>query len=432
MVVHTSPSYKINYENLGRFFDAQREAKGTDCSARAVVLEAWDRLYEENKDKLAMPREENYPLDREALAEWAAAQRPGSAERGYASELAAKLRYVSWKEFRDALERCIDEVLSSSARFPPPFCFVVSGDEYGSRVPIGKSQAWVSLLAYGMLKRRGKEKLVRAVATDFDELIQWADAWVENGERVRNPCTALVFDDASYSGQQLARASNFLFSREKAHSRGVQRFEVMHVAFVVPFMTDTARKRLEDSAAQQWTVLRRADSANMLIPRAVFLDSTATIPSAVYDGKEVGLIYFDHKMADNISVGTFGLAVPAAFQCGRDGADSACSRAVPFIRGCEETHTLAATYWSRGSDSHIPRCPPPYYKSIEWTYGGKRMHHQTILSSLAALRVGHIYSCAKCAKLFSSGWVCRHEGSEKADSYCSEKCASAHCPRHKR
>ncbi len=152
-----------------------------------------------------------------------------------------------------------------------------------------------------MLKQRGVA--ISAILSTRADLIAWAATQ-------ENP-TALVFDDGAYTGNQLSTALAKCFEGG-ATGNLPQQTRYISLVLMVPFMTRIARALITSSYAR-WERLVLSDSV-AAGGRLVFLNATRTIPVARFEGKDYALIYFDHKLADQISVGSLGMAAPVTLR----------------------------------------------------------------------------------------------------------------------
>lgn len=364
-----------------------------------------------------MPGPSNYPLDRAKLQEWANLQPEGTEYRSFAQTVARELVYVSWAEFRSALGACVDELMRTR---PSPYCILLTGDESEPRVQVGKSQVWVALNLYSFLKQRGAS--VDDVVFSRAGLISWAKRRMLSGWDPRLPPSVLVVDDGAYTGQQLSTTLSKCFASDGERIEN-RRLKELDVVLVVPFMTDMARNLLATSASREWhPVILNAFSAAQ--PRLVILPCTRTIPVARFENKTYGLIYFDHKMADHISVGSLGIAAPVI-----KGRQNLCA---PFIANCEETQCRNAIIFDAMELRHrgpgpVKRCPPPFYKSIAWTFDGRAISADDHLEDTLSAQHALPYACSNCGRRFQEGYVSRHAGSQVDHLYCSKPCVTGHC-----
>lgn len=341
-------------------------------------MTVWDAFYEENAAKLAMPKKENYPLNVHALHAWAAAQPEGHPFRTFALSVARNLRYVSYAAFVATLERCIDEVIVTYGT--ENLCILLTGEEDSFNTPLDKSQTWVALHGYGMLKKRNIT--VAAVFAGPVDLYMWM---TQNQTRP----TLLVFDDAAYSGEQLATALNYVWpAKITTPPEANIRYNLSpQTVLVVPYMSRESRVRIRhynDPDDRYWLIVGIEDLYYVPLELPNFLEATQSIVSEEYNRKLYRLIYFDHKLADNLSVGVLGLAAPVVAY---DPASKVTpgERCVPFISNCEEKQCQNANLFDpltlmyngprkKGYKSSIDRCPPAFYKNIRWTLHGKRLY----------------------------------------------------------
>jgi len=125
-------------------------------------------------------------------------------------------------------------------------------------------------------------------------------------------------DDCIYSGQQIYEESGIIDSNNK-----------FSVYFSCPYITNKGLEFLSQE-------IRKLDKINLITPQTTNI-ITNTLDKSTF--------YFDHKLADNVSVYD--------------------ELIIKFIKGCEDKKR---------------DCPPPFYKSIDYTYFGTKLkgRHQSL------------------------------------------------------
>ncbi len=313
----------------------------------------FDEFYEENKAKIMMADSQTYPINQAALREWRGLMiKSGRMLSDFALVMTGTLRHVSFWEFYETLIRAAYEVFAHSISLGMPIVLVV-GDA------VLKSNLWTALLVWPIL------------AENVDE--------VQADIGVRRNVLYVIVDDASYSGDQLIYGLNVSGIDER----------VTHLAVLLGAISETARRLLLD----------RYSSA--IIPNAtirfdtIFANATKILGVWEKDPFEYDwnsqpekhewlqatgynhAIYFDHKLADNVSTVTKLIAVAPHFD---ERSNVLTFR--PLIRGCTlDTYKIGGM---RIADLdrfvHVNKfdeaggtCPPTFYKTIHYTFRGAKV-----------------------------------------------------------
>lgn len=251
----------------------------------------------------------NVPIDYEKAQAWVGAH-PDEATRKAAEEILQSIRYVDQETFERDLRRT---VLDVNAAIEGPYLSLISR---------GKSNQWVMELALAQ-----GAKLPENVI-DFDDA-----KGLEQVLRANPDITELVlFDDATYSGSQLS-------SHVRETERLVEQFgRKVRFHIVVPYISSYAYKELSNNPAivihnheRVLTFDEMVDSAeNKETILAMYPELTGCIGCGDLSTRR--LIYFQHKVADSLSI------IEAVYQGevrGRDGKAvknvSGNDVTVPFI-----------------------------------------------------------------------------------------------------
>lgn len=299
----------------------------------------FDALWAENRDKLPVPK--SYPINRESVRKWRAALPESLALFG--NIVAAHLRHVGFAEFLERLNAAADAVVAQRGDRK----IMLAVDD------MRKSGFWAALLVWPRIRR-----YVGAVTTQerMIHLDKDASKWL-----------LVLVDDAVYSGLQLSGAFYYKPS-------GDWRFAVIAAA-----LSSVGRRRL----------LRTLPS--LYLPPTIEFQSINEIALTYADAAEVDalslkmagvnwmtarvaqhLIYFDHKLADATSVCTDVIS-QAPVEVG--------SKVVSFgsmVTGCvvvgkplQLPGAVQVKPYPVYDNDHEDVCPPAFYKSINYTFGGE-------------------------------------------------------------
>lgn len=343
--------------------------RGTARDVETALQARFDKLVafaHENAGKLKMPRDTNYPIDRDAMNKWIEAQE-SPAVRQFAAAIATSVVHVSFAEFSNALTRVCDWADALPA--------TLSAERPGSRVvpllllpdSMRKSNAWATLLALsrGFLKD-AHCGLIFTIAEVYRLL-----------DKSEDDAVFLVFavDDATYSGSQMSDtlfmiASNYRETRETDRHRITVAVVVPYVGEIAPHAIQSANPVLDIIFPPMAVTMKRAvdllgDAYGRLSRPEQKLAETRFGYS---EDPSIGAttVYFDHKMADFVSTITNALDYGETYDAGlRWKGDSV------FITGCAAI-TSRVPYKLRESWGNV--CPPAFYKSVEYTKDGVRVY----------------------------------------------------------
>jgi len=203
---------------------------------------------------------------------------------------------------------------------------------------IKKSNFWISLYMFHYL----------------NDVITHVCYKIEGASILKEKTLIIIPDDCSYSGTQIISH----FSVKTPH----------HILFAIPYISKEAKERIEREILQEEKIL--------------FCESTIEFKK----WGDLWPIYFDHKLADEIS--TYQLA----YAIGKDifyedfKSDPGFKyEPMSLIKGCNLPEVLLRdnkmNIYEFYTDDILKvvgvdeMCPPPFYKKIEYTFRGKPLDH---------------------------------------------------------
>jgi hypothetical protein len=282
-------------------------------------------LYEENKDKIYMKPEDGagkHNIDTEHIQKWreqiAGLHYPSRNDEiptylKFADAYAKSLRYVSFAEFLDTIRKISAEIIEL-IKNSDHLIFIVDGGA-------AKSNIWVALLFFGELEKLGLEK--------YKEKINWMplDASDNNlpdyvKSNPQKKFGTVYFDDMSYTGTQISGVAPNIIGLDN-----------LKYYVAVPFITERAFALLSDEGIVFFDNTERVASLYEHI-KEYYKDEPDTIKKIemlCYGASPASLkgenhnmfnaytrgrkafscgflkhgqlpIYFDHKIADYMSV----------------------------------------------------------------------------------------------------------------------------------
>lgn len=425
-------------------------------ASRPRQLEALDKLYEENKEKLTnVP---SHPINQVALAKWVndlTANDTGNSLALFGSQIAMHLRHVSFTEFHDTLLRVANEIKADiiAAQYTKPKAkiqVVALADGEWS-----KSNTWALLLMWPVLG----EWITHIVRTP-EEAVELHTMGVEEDK------DALTFvihtDDASYSGTQFFTTSRDVLENmmDDPTIKKNQSFSYyMAFPFISQFVRDIAlgdmflRSQNEGgcliipNATQTFDSLKTSMLASLGKSRFEILEYFLESPpyKAIFGyAKPIHCIYFDHKLADGLSTINKILALaPVLTKDNEVTADN-------LIVGCKiEDYRGKYTGDNPSAKDHardaIPEldfydnfvCPKAFYKFIKYTFNDVLVSSMPEIKSYQSLPVVlDLLSHPKSSKTTNQkiskradtcghcGVVARFECSRYGYKVCSKMCHS--------
>jgi hypothetical protein len=257
-------------------------------------LNEFDQLYKENQDKLYLSK--SYPLDEENWRLWIEKQ-PTKCSKLFALLFRKYTTHVSFPQFLDRLYKlCYDiklHIVSES------FINVVL------LVPnvVSKSNTWVSLLAYKVLQG----SITHVFVSQYD-VIEFLNDEIET----RNRKTLVLYaDDCSYSGAQVSDFLTYALRRfipdpeENAQPK-------IKCILLIPFMSRTAYNRIFKPPMDTLLMISsethifetfhyKLKEEDLMNCQSEFKEIIDQLMGGT-GGDDRCTIYFDHKLADYVSI----------------------------------------------------------------------------------------------------------------------------------
>ena len=339
--------------------DAPKKASEQDSS-----VQLFDRLYEENKEKLLM--QQTFPINHEAVAEWLAAlEKDDPFVLKVARYVAIGLQHISFNEFYDSLTRGAYEAVSFCEKENFKIVLIVSGW-------FAKSNFWTSLLVWPVIR-----KYVRSVIGKIEH------TEAETIKNLSSNTLVLQVDDGSYSGQQL-----YVYARDNWVRYLTQQPNVRWM-IVVGAMSTTAKNaiRILDenilfssssiamlSFVELVEKLSIAETGGIEVADKFFYDLLLNKAATLQIDKKIHMSYFDHKLPDSTSTVNKILAIAPA----KD-KTTGTTTLRSLIKGCDVADYRFDRNRPPTADSYIDDfeqnavCPLSFYKAIKYTFEGKAL-----------------------------------------------------------
>jgi len=348
-------------------------------------------LYDENKDKIYMKPEDGagkHNIDTDHIQKWreqiAGLHHPSrndeiSTYLKFADAYAKSLRYVSFYEFLDKIRKISSEIIEL-IKNSDHLIFIVDG---GS----AKSNIWVALLFFGELEKLGleqyKEKINWMPVAGYDRSLP---VYVKSNPDKK--LATVYFDDMSYTGTQISGVAPDIIGLDN-----------LKYYVAVPFITNNAFALLSSEGMLFFDNTERVTSLYDHI-KEYYKDEPETIKKLeilCYDRGSSSLhgdnhnmfnkykrgrktffcghlklgqlpIYFDHKIADNVSV------FPGLMSFGWVPPDFEYNIIRNYNTSPEKSGSHMKNCYGEGDarfDAAAGVCYKTFYKQIKYTYKGR-------------------------------------------------------------
>ena len=283
----------------------------------------FDMFFNQNKDLLNYPVK-SYPINEENFARWI-----GNHSEPYkeaALEFRLKTRHVSFSEFKQTIGNVCADIVKYTSKFKPNkiILFVESN--------VRKSNFYVAFYIYSLLRNY------------FDDLIIITD--VKDFTIVEPNDLLIIPDDASYSGSQILSVL-----------RRIPR-DIQGTGFIaIPYISKKAYNDITSTFSSR-------------LFNIIFSDKTETFDRLHGDsGKHT--IYFDHKLADIVSIYESVYAIgDDSYKGDREdvtGDPNFIYEKMSLITGCDVQPT---DYLNNNRIDPSKQCPPPFYKFLNYKFMG--------------------------------------------------------------
>lgn len=344
------------------------------------------RFYEENKCKIDMPQDENYPLNYKKAKQWVNSQCDVES-REFADNIIKFTRYVSYSQFKSSLKRVCEsykKTYSTPEHKDTEFILIIP-------FKLKKSNMWVSLLAFQYL-----EDMITGVYYDITKV--YNNTIDYRSKLYKKKVRCIICDDCAYTGHQLGFISSFDYScinyPDKPQPPDVHKREWLDwydsinldaekyikkisikkfsVDLVIPYMSILAQTKLQTI---HYVKIPEDCIVFPIFSQQVNLEK---IPVHILNEfkrtfqyhKDISAIYFDHKIADAVSTFNKIYLLSPLFNC------SVKNKRVGFIENCEEKEIpdnieMYNYYIDLEPLMGKKTCPSSYYKNITYTFNKK-------------------------------------------------------------
>lgn len=335
-------------------------------------VEAFDRFYEENKDKIKMPADRTYPRNEETIRvvheELTAL---GGCDALLGRLLTVGLNHISFAQFYQALSQNAYEAVAICERENRKIQLYVFGR-------VSKSNFWCTLLIWPIIRNH--------VVKITSEGTYSSEGWAPIDNAPHNTML-LVVDDAMYSGQQMVSATRQ--TRAKGIGNKYGKDGKLVYCVLVAAASSAAIAVIKDDAPLA-TIIGE-EKALIKIKTVEEIGRDILTPAELEEAKRcvksedgffakksqfrfrhfdstLTMTYMDHKMPDNYSINNVAIAYAPTPHGERMQLHN-------LIQGCvmkdiPTTGVVGRAY--KLSDKSAQACPPSFIKSIEYTIKGSR------------------------------------------------------------
>lgn len=294
------------------------------------------------------------------------------------------LRYVSFSEYEARIKILCDEIIK---KYGDKRLYLYLGETY-----VKKSNFWVSMIVFNYLMEYIEDVIDNTIKLKGDELYY-------NDEKIKNHKDIYVLhvDDMSYSGLQMYTSVN---------QQIIPQWIIM-----VPYISDIAKNWISkknvifldgtETIKSLGTLLKEYSQEHKIEHKQLY-DTTKNLlreyaflhkDSNMFGKINVSLIYFQHKIADHVSVPRFLIMLGIVY-------DNKQNKIIPpqkdmcMINNCEDTVNNCISKLENTAESKITpellneyfafervcgnECPAPIYKEHKYTYLGKNISQSFI------------------------------------------------------
>ena len=344
------------------------------------------KFYEENKAKLNMPEDINYPINYKKSIQWVNSQCDNES-RMFAGDIIKHTKYVSHIEFVKQLENV---------------CFsykkTYTGDEFTNDefiliIPfkLKKSNIWVSLLCFEYL-----QDIITGIYYDITDVYNKTVDHKSSLYKKKTHC--IICDDCAYTGHQVGFIASFdrswinypnktihpnIYKREwldwydstnTSAAEFIKSISIddFSVDLVIPYMSILAHTRFMNIP---YIKIPKSCVVFPIFSQQVNIEK---IPTHILNEfkrtfqyhKDISAIYFDHKIADAVSTFHKIYLLAPLFNC------SVNNRRIGFIENCNDTVIpdnikIYDYYIDTEPELGKHACPSSYYKGIKYTFNHK-------------------------------------------------------------
>lgn len=357
---------------------------------------AFEKFYKENKNRIHMPRSENYPMNYKLAHNWAQSQ-CDTDSRDFAKAIISHTLYISYETFARNISHMCESYNKKHENVYKDHVFVMI-------IPFSacKSNTWVSMLIFDKLKH-----MINDIDTNITDV--YNKTLNKNTPFYQKTVHCIIADDASYTGNQLLHSATFDFKRMYIQNRPEQPAETdrtwliwydrmsdlvekyiktidineFSVDLLIPYMGAIAKEKMK-----HLHYVRVLNSSFIFLPFSQQINIDKIPPHILNEFKKtfqyhrnISAIYFDHKIADAISTFHKIYILAPLFNCAVD------NKSFSFIENCSlkeiPSNIDIYEYHIDLERSGAKVCPKTFYKSIKYTFNGKKINTElNVLSSI--------------------------------------------------
>lgn len=353
-------------------------------------------FFRENKNKIFMKHDVNYPLNYIKGKEWADSQCDQDS-RMFANDIIRHTKYVSYGEFISALQSVASSYMKSIGKKK-------SNDMLILIIPfaINKSNTWVTMLVFDIIKDIVDDVYPSVTAAYNDSLDKSSKLF---GKKIK----CIICDDCIYTGNQIteiiqldnmninsditknqppATDVRWLDWYDKTKDQAINmmngiNIDEFSVDLVVPFMSTISKQRVLDIP---YVRIPRVCVVFPIFRQQINVGDIKTpilneFRKTFQYHEDISAIYFDHKIADAVSTFHKVYMLGPLFNCVIDNIS------MNFIENCKlnrvPDNLNIYDFYIDIADTGTEICPDVFYKSIDYTMNGKSI--DTSLSLMDAI-----------------------------------------------
>jgi hypothetical protein len=363
-------------------------------------LKKFISFYEENKKKLDMPNDINYPLNYKKGYKWAMSQ-CDEESRDFAISIIKNTDYISFLDFTKRIKVICDAWADDAKK---------KENKNNVNVMIlpftlSKSNIWVSMLCFKYIR-----KYIHEIEYNVTEVYNNTKIFTSKYYKKKVRC--IICDDCSYTAQQILSISKFdytlvdtLHNTKPPDDNDIKwlnwnRNNIIEakkminnidtndfsVDLLIPYLSNIA-----ENAISKYRYIRLPRSRLIFTTFANNIDID-NIPIHILNEfrdtfqyhNDVSAIYFDHKIADSVSTFNKIYTLSPLFNC----TSPMDHIRMGFIDNCDKETKISNDiniynlYLDIEKDTNHKVCPPSFYKNINYTQNNKPAQQDILISTL--------------------------------------------------
>lgn len=358
-------------------YDDEISGGGSSATSSAAITHAaaFDRLYEENKDRLKMDASDTYPVNDKAVskmrADLNATQDAG--DRLLGAVLTAALRHVSFCEFYSRLTANAREAVALCDLYDMKIHLLIDGS-------LAKSSVWCALLVWPVLR----DKVV-SISTPQKIVLGGGD-----GGSAAARVMILQIDDAAYSGMQMrdsmaeanlgkyAQMGNVVWGILVGAMSARARAMLLHQASFIRVIGEPIKIESINDVAMRLVSENLLTDQDYATLQASHWRTYLSLPESL--NTDLPLIYFDHKLADSISTNPVFLTFAPTprdptYRMPPGATKPPEQRPGVWLRSlitrCSPNNQQAFRASGKIAFDDDDACPPAFYKRVLYTVLGR-------------------------------------------------------------